>query len=143
MQGLHSLGESLIPASSGAAEASPDPFAYTSGRWLHHDEIQRKARFLKFDFPLLCQKAVDVCPGARNVVQYEKREGGFNRVFILHMDNGTRVVARLPFRIAGPRSLTTHSEVATMAYGWTIPPISLKLQTDIQDSEVSYEHSST
>jgi len=33
------------------------------------------------------------------------------------MDNGHRVVARIPFRLAGPRRLVTNSEVATMAYG--------------------------
>lgn len=94
-----------------------DPFAYTSGHWLHQDKAQRQARFIKFDFPLLCQKAVEACPGATKVLRWEKKEGGFNRAFILSMDNGTRVVARLPFRVAGLRGLTTHSEVATMAYG--------------------------
>lgn len=116
------MSESLDVVHNSDTETSPDPFVYTSGRWLHHDEMQRKARFLKFDFPLLCQKAVDVCPGAQSVLRYEKKEGGFNRVFILHMDNGTRVVARLPFRVAGPASLTTHSEVATIAYGGTFQP---------------------
>jgi hypothetical protein len=37
-------------------------------------------------------------------------------VFILHLDNGVRVVARVPYRIAGPRRLTMNSEVATMSY---------------------------
>jgi hypothetical protein len=31
------------------------------------------------------------CPGATSVVKYEKREGGFNRVFLLTMDNGSCV----------------------------------------------------
>ena len=32
------------------------------------------------------------------------------------MDNGTKVIARLPTCVAGPRRLTTNSEVATMTY---------------------------
>ena len=91
----------------------------TSGHWLHRDKVQQQARFLKFDFPLLCQKAVDVCPGVGSILRCVKKEGGFNRVFIFDMENGTRVVARLPFRVAGPQNLTTHSEVATMTYGKT------------------------
>jgi len=50
------------------------------------------------------------------VVRYEKKEGGFNRVFVLFLDNGARVIARIPYHIAGPRRLATNSEVATMAY---------------------------
>jgi hypothetical protein len=94
-----------------------DPYRYTSGRWLNRDKLQREARYLKFDFPALCKKAVNACSGATKVIRYEKKEGGFNRVFILYLDNGERVVARVPFRIAGPRGLITNSEVATMAYG--------------------------
>jgi hypothetical protein len=94
-----------------------DPYHYTTGRWLNRDELQRKARYRKFDFAALCQKAVNTCSGATRVIRYEKKEGGFNRVFILYLDNGERVVARVPFRIAGPRRLTTNSEVATLTYG--------------------------
>ncbi|KAH8723204.1 kinase-like domain-containing protein [Phaeosphaeriaceae sp. PMI808] len=94
----------------------PDPCHYTTGRWLNQDKLHREARYVKFDFEAPCSKAVDVCTGAEKVIRYEKREGGFNRVFILHLDNGARVVARVPYRIAGPQRLTTNSEVATMSY---------------------------
>jgi hypothetical protein len=33
------------------------------------------------------------------VVKYDKKEGGFNRVFVLSLDSGARVVARVPYRI--------------------------------------------
>lgn len=110
-------GEGCRSVTGGFSRASLDPFTYTTGRWLHYDEEQRKARFLQFDFSMLCQQAINACHGASRVLRYEKREGGFNRVFILHMDNGRRVVAKLPFGLAGPRCLMTESEVATMAYG--------------------------
>jgi len=106
-------------ASSGAIEQtrnSTDPYHYTTGRWLNRDKLYREARHVKFDFAALCAKAVNVSAGATEVVRYEKKEGGFNRVFLFYLDNGARVVARVPYRIAGPQRLTTNSEVATMAY---------------------------
>ena len=39
------------------------------------------------------------------------------KAFLFTMDSGERIVARVPARIAGPRRLSTNSEVATMAYG--------------------------
>lgn len=59
-------------------ETAPDPYHYTTGRWLHRDKLQREARHIKFDFSALCKKAVDVCSGATRIVHYEKKEGGFN-----------------------------------------------------------------
>jgi hypothetical protein len=35
-------------------------------------------------------------------------------MFIFHTDNARRIVARLPFALAGPKHLVTHSEVATI-----------------------------
>ena len=93
-----------------------NPHIYTSGRGLNRDELQRESRYIKFDFTALCRKVVELCPGARRVVQYEKKGGGFKRSFIISIDDGTRVVARLRTRIAGPQRLTTNSEVATMTY---------------------------
>jgi len=93
-----------------------DPYIYSTGRWLKDDQLHRDARRVEFDFAALCARAVNVCNGATKVVSYEKKEGGFNRVFLLWLDNGVCVVARVPYRIAGPRRLITNSEVATLAY---------------------------
>lgn len=93
-----------------------DPYTYTSGRWLNQDKLERESRYIQFDFTALCKKAVELCPGAGRVIRYEKKEGGFNRSFVIIMDDGTKVVARLPTSIAGPQRLTTNSEVATMTY---------------------------
>lgn len=78
--------------------------------------MQRKSRQINFDFEELCNKAISLCSGAKSVTKCEKREGGFNRVFLLTMDNGEQIVAKLPTSISGPRGLTTSSEVATMDY---------------------------
>ncbi|KAF2664385.1 kinase subdomain-containing protein [Microthyrium microscopicum] len=98
------------------ANTALNPYKYTSGRWLHHEEVQLRARYIDFDFNALCQKAIEACPGASQVVNYEKKEGGFNRVFILHMDNASKMIARIPFHNSGHLRMTTCSEVATMSY---------------------------
>ncbi|KAI4157290.1 MAG: hypothetical protein LQ342_008408 [Letrouitia transgressa] len=51
-----------------------------------------------------------------SIASYEKKEGGYNKVFIFTMNNASRIVVRLPTRISGPPRLTTNSEVATIKY---------------------------
>lgn len=92
-----------------------DPHVYTSGRWLRNDKRQRQIRQIDFNFDKLCQKIVDLSNGEKSIRDCEKRDGGFNRVFVFTMDN-SRVVARLPFPLAGPAKLATASEVATIQY---------------------------
>lgn len=43
-------------------------------------------------------------------------EGKFNKVFLLTMDDGKEVIAKLPNPNSGPQYFTTASEVATMDY---------------------------
>jgi len=47
--------------------------------------------------------------------------GTSNRVFELELNNGSRLIAKIPFPIAGPAHFTTASEVATMRYARDIP----------------------
>jgi hypothetical protein len=94
-----------------------DPYAYTQGRWLDRDSQKRKAREIRFDFDALLDIAVKFSDGACEVVSCEKKEGSFNRAFVILLDNGVKVVARLPNRLAGPPRLTLSSEVATLQYG--------------------------
>nr|POE77970.1 altered inheritance of mitochondria protein 9, mitochondrial [Quercus suber] len=71
-------------------------------RWLDRDTERRNARELHFDFDTLLSIAVKTSKDARRVVACAKKEGGFNRVFAIELDDGTNVVARLPTRLAGP-----------------------------------------
>lgn len=57
---------------------------------------------------------MELCLDASSITSYEQKEGSFNRAFILTMNDGKRVVARLPTHITGPPRLTTNSEVATI-----------------------------
>lgn len=93
-----------------------DPHTYTGGRWLRRDRLECDSRYISFDFDALCRRVVELCPGARSIASYDKKEGGFNRVIIFTTDNAKRVVAWLPFALAGPPRLTTNSEVATIKY---------------------------
>jgi hypothetical protein len=43
-------------------------------------------------------------------------EGGFNRVFLLRMDDGFEVIAKIPYRKTAPAHYLTASEVATMQF---------------------------
>lgn len=98
------------------ARVDLNPYEYTSGRWLHRNKDQTEARYIEFDYDALCRKAVEQCPGSQRVAKCKKIEGGFNRVFLFTMDDEQTLIARLPFSVAGPPGLVTHSEVATIAY---------------------------
>ena len=78
---------------------------------------RREARQLHFDFDALLDVAIKSSKGARQVIGCEKKEGGFNRVFVIKLDTGAKVIARLPTGAAGPPALTVSSEVATLKYG--------------------------
>ncbi|OBT43157.1 hypothetical protein VE00_07719 [Pseudogymnoascus sp. WSF 3629] len=93
-----------------------DPHTYTSGRWLRYNKLQIDARYIAFDFDALSRRVIELCPGATSITKCDKKEGGFNRVFIFTTDNAETVVARLPFAFSGPPSLATNSEVATIRY---------------------------
>ncbi|KFZ17573.1 hypothetical protein V501_01662 [Pseudogymnoascus sp. VKM F-4519 (FW-2642)] len=99
-----------------APAAYLDPHTYTSGRWLRHDKLQIDSRYIEFDFDALCRRVIELSPGATSIATNDKKEGGFNRVFIFTTDNAETLVARLPFAFAGPPSLATNSEVATIRY---------------------------
>lgn len=84
------------------------------------DKFQRKrlygrvtVRFNVFKLMRIAAMAV----GQNTCVDMVKvTEGGFNKRFILTMDDGYGVIARIPTSITGPPHYTTASEVATMDF---------------------------
>ena len=91
-------------------------YRYTSGRWLWNEKDQFARRYVKFDLTGLLEISAKAV-GARRCVQIEKLpEGNFNKVFLLIMDIGKRLIAKLPNPNAGRPHYTTASEVATMDY---------------------------
>lgn len=55
-------------------------------------------------------------PPSRGVSSSELIRGTSNRIFDLEFDDGSQLIAKIPFPIAGPPHFTTASEVATMYY---------------------------
>ncbi|KAE9379476.1 hypothetical protein N431DRAFT_434463 [Stipitochalara longipes BDJ] len=93
-----------------------DLYKYTRNRWIFNESIQLGQRYLKFNLRQLLKAAVAAVAheGAQHCIKVLKcQEGLNNKAFILTMDNGSEVFAKLPNPVAGPACYTTASEVAT------------------------------
>ncbi|KAH0195229.1 hypothetical protein KCU99_g10184, partial [Aureobasidium melanogenum] len=89
---------------------------YTAGRWLRNDKGERKDRHISFDFKALVDKVISCCEGATSIQTWSKKEGNSCKAFVFCTDNGKQIVAKLPTSVAGPKSLITNSELATIRY---------------------------
>ncbi|KAJ3502265.1 hypothetical protein NMY22_g18643 [Coprinellus aureogranulatus] len=99
-----------------ATATEADLFRFTRGRWLCNDEEEHAVRYVPFDVAALKDIAIKAAR-ASFCTSFEKMgEGLMNRVFLLRLDNGRELVARIPFPVSGPKHYTTASEVATMDY---------------------------
>jgi hypothetical protein len=95
-------------------------FNYTSGRWLWNEELQMRSRQRKFNIAELAQAAARAV-GSPSCIKIAKlSEGNFNKAFLLTMDDGKEIVAKLPNPNAGYAHFTTASEAATMDYAWNV-----------------------
>ncbi|EAU34264.1 hypothetical protein ATEG_05195 [Aspergillus terreus NIH2624] len=91
-------------------------FAYHEPKWLWNEGEQLSRRYVKFNLGELARVATEAT-GSRFCVQVQKLpEGNFSKVFLMTMDNGREVIAKLPNPNAGRQHFTTASEVATMDY---------------------------
>lgn len=91
-------------------------FTYTSGRYLYNEKLRLAERCVRFNVPALNHIAANSV-GRRSVTGIQKlAEGGFNRVFLLTMDDGFEVIPKLPYSPTAPTSLCTESEVATLDF---------------------------
>lgn len=90
-------------------------FHYTSGRWLFNEQQQLALRHVEFSVSALKEAAANAV-GASCCDLRKLSEGLFNRAFLLTMNNGTEIVARIPTSISGPAYYTTASEVATIDF---------------------------
>ena len=81
------------------------------------NEKERMAeRYVRFNVPELMRIAAMAVGRDRCMDITKVTEGGFNKIFLLTMDDGYEVIARIPTPIAGPAHYTTASEVATMDF---------------------------
>lgn len=73
-------------------------------------------RHIKFDMNELVRIAAESV-GAKVCVTVEKcPDGMYNKTFVLTMDNGQEIIAKVPNPNAGVPFLTTASEVATLDF---------------------------
>ncbi|WEW56479.1 hypothetical protein PRK78_001924 [Emydomyces testavorans] len=94
-------------------------YRHTSRRWIFNENLRLRERYVRFNVQELMRAAARAVDS--RCVHIEKMaEGGFNKVFLLTMDNRNEVIARIPTPIAGPPFYTTASEVATMDFLRTI-----------------------
>lgn len=113
---------SLFDLKSSMSSRSPNDhlFRYTSGRWLWNEEQQLKDRYRYFNVPELKRVTCQAASSSRCVSLEKIGEGNYNKAFRLVMQDGQKVIAKIPHPSAGPPVYTTASEVATMDFARTI-----------------------
>jgi hypothetical protein len=75
------------------ASLNENLFRYTSGRWLYNESEQMAQRYTKFDVGALHRVIFNVCGSP--VVAMEKKEGLFNKSFMITLADGQQVTARI------------------------------------------------
>ncbi|RDL36868.1 uncharacterized protein BP5553_06220 [Venustampulla echinocandica] len=96
-----------------------DLYRHTPYRWVYNEAHNIAVRYLKFNLSELVEAAIKVAHdnGARACVEVLKCKEGLNsKAFLLKMDNGSVIFAKLPNPCAGPAFYTTASEVATRTF---------------------------
>ncbi|OJJ43564.1 hypothetical protein ASPZODRAFT_2114104 [Penicilliopsis zonata CBS 506.65] len=102
-------------------------FSYSSGRFLYNEQLRLLERHVLFDVAAL-GSAIAKHVGHGKVKSIVKlSEGGFNRVFLATMEDGFRAIVKIPYRISGPKTYATASEVATLTFlrskGFPVPEV--------------------
>ncbi|GKZ16647.1 hypothetical protein AbraCBS73388_000229 [Aspergillus brasiliensis] len=91
-------------------------FKLTRGRFVVDEADNLRVREVRFDMNRLAHIAAESV-GATHCTSIQKYpDGMFNKAFLMSMDNGRKVVAKVPNPNAGIPHLTTASEVATMDF---------------------------
>lgn len=78
------------------------------------ENLQR--REIRFDLNKLAKVAADLVGAAQCVSIKKYHDGMFNKAFLLSMEDGREVVAKVPNPNAGVPHFTTASEVAMMDF---------------------------
>lgn len=84
---------------------------------MYNEDRRLNERLVHFDIDALKSAAVRCAKGAAAVTSMTKLpEGTFNKVYLMTLDTGDEIIARIPNPNAGAPDLVTSSEVATMAF---------------------------
>ncbi|EZG05962.1 hypothetical protein H106_04448 [Trichophyton rubrum CBS 735.88] len=109
-------GENAVHDTKLNTHGRDELFRYTSGRWLINEKHQLDQRFVEFSIDMLCSRAAAIFGPKTKCVRVVKIEGNSNKAFLLTMDDGNEVIAKIPCPNAGAPFLTTASEVATLRF---------------------------
>jgi hypothetical protein len=112
----------LSITSRGESISREDLFKYTNGCFLANEAGACKSRYVRFDIDQLCAVAVAAGGSSSPIRAIDKMEGGFSKALIMRKEDGSEVVAKVPFSIAGPPKYTTASEVAVLKFSKTALP---------------------
>lgn len=108
-----------------------DFYRYTRLRFLMDGRHRMSERYVRFDLRELCRLAAKAV-GSEECVKITKYPDGMsNKAFLMAMNDGKEVVAKIPTPIAGRPHFTTASEVATMDF---VCRVSVQLQQHNADS---------
>jgi hypothetical protein len=111
----------IVKAAIGDRIGREELFKYTNGRFLAREKELCDQRYLKFYLDQLCAIAASVGCSKSPIRAIEKIEGGFSKALLMSKEDGTEVVAKLPFSFAGPPKYLTASEAAVLQYRTSIP----------------------
>lgn len=91
-------------------------FSYTSGRFIYNEQKRLEERYVVFDVAAL-KEAVCKHTGRGRVTNLTKlAEGGFNRAFLVTLDDCFQVIVKIPYHISVPKQYATASEAATLTF---------------------------
>ena len=91
-------------------------FKFTRGRFVVDEMENLRRREIRFDMKKLARVAADSIGAAQCISVKKYSDGMFNKAFLMSMDDGREVVAKVPNPNAGISHFTTASEVATMDF---------------------------
>jgi aminoglycoside phosphotransferase (APT) family kinase protein len=109
-----------------------------------NDALRLRERRRVFDIPGLFRIIAKALPcKTEEIVGFRKLgEGGLNRTFLITLDTGFQLVARIPYRILIPKAYALASEVATMDFlrskGLPIPKVYVYSFTSKNEAETEY-----
>ncbi|KAK4169823.1 hypothetical protein QBC43DRAFT_295554 [Cladorrhinum sp. PSN259] len=91
-------------------------FAFTHGRFVFNEARQMQQRTVRFDINRLAEIAA-ASIGAKNCITVTKYSDGiYIKAYILRMNDGRELIAKVPNLNAGVPYYTTASEVATIEF---------------------------
>ena len=93
-----------------------DYFRFTRGRFVSNETFEMSRRYVHFDMQELARLAAEAVESESCVSIEKYPDGMYNKAFLLTMDDGAQVVAKVPNPNAGRPHFTTASEVATMEF---------------------------